>query len=59
MLTLVPTRGGRDFHVDSSGHYWRTYLFVERSRSVDLMEGADQAFKAGRAFGEFLVLLSD
>ena len=59
VLTLVPTRDGRDFHVDAEGHYWRTYLFVERSRSVDLMEGTGQAFEAGRAFGEFLVLLSD
>ena len=59
VLTLVPARDGRDFHVDAEGHYWRTYLFVEKSRSVDLMEGSGQAFKAGRAFGEFLVLLSD
>jgi Phosphotransferase enzyme family len=59
VLTLVQSRDGAYFHVDEEGHYWRTYLFVERSRSVDLMEGAGQAFKAGRAFGEFLVLLSD
>jgi Ser/Thr protein kinase RdoA (MazF antagonist) len=59
VLTLVPTRDGHDFHRDDEGHLWRTYLFVERSRSVDVMEHAAQAFAAGRAFGEFQVLLSD
>jgi len=59
VLTLVPARDGRDFHVDEDGHYWRTYLFVERSRSLEVMEQTGQAFAAGRAFGEFLVLLSD
>jgi hypothetical protein len=59
VLTLVPARDGRDFHVDHEGHYWRTYLFVERSRSVDVMEHPAQAFAAGRAFGEFQVLLGD
>ncbi len=58
VLTLVPTREGADYHVDDDGHTWRTYLFVERSRSVDLMEHPAQAFAAGRAFGEFQVLLS-
>jgi Ser/Thr protein kinase RdoA (MazF antagonist) len=59
VLTLVPTRDGRDFHVDADGHYWRTYLFVEGSRSVDVMEDSHQGWKAGRAFGEFLVQLAD
>jgi hypothetical protein len=59
VLTLVPTRAGRDFHVDEEGHYWRTYLFVENSRSVDVMEHLAQAFAAGRAFGEFQVLLAN
>jgi len=59
VLTLVPTRDGCNFHVDAEGHYWRTYVFVERSRSVELMESAGQAFKAARAFGEFQVLLAD
>jgi Ser/Thr protein kinase RdoA (MazF antagonist) len=59
VLTLVPARDGRDFHVDEEGHYWRTYLFVEGSRTLEVMEDAGQAFAAGRAFGEFLLLLQD
>jgi Ser/Thr protein kinase RdoA (MazF antagonist) len=59
VLTLVPCRDGRDFHVDDEGHYWRTYLYVEDSRSVDVMEHPAQAFAAGRAFGEFQRHLGD
>src|SRR5580658_582593 len=25
VLTLIPTLGGRVFHLDASGNYWRTY----------------------------------
>jgi Ser/Thr protein kinase RdoA (MazF antagonist) len=59
VLTLVPTRDGRDFHVDEEGHYWRTYLYVEGSRSVDVMDHPAQAFAAGEAFGGFQLLLAD
>jgi Ser/Thr protein kinase RdoA (MazF antagonist) len=59
VLTLVKTRDGRDYHVDGEGHYWRTYLYVEGSRSVDVMEHPAQAFAAGEAFGGFQVLLAD
>jgi hypothetical protein len=59
VLTLVPTREGQDFLRDGQGHVWRTYLYVEGSRTVDVMEHSGQAFAAGRAFGEFQALLAD
>jgi Ser/Thr protein kinase RdoA (MazF antagonist) len=59
VLTLVPARDGASFVRDAGGGCWRTYRFVERSRSVDVVENEAQAEAAARAFGEFQRLLAD
>lgn len=59
VLSLIPTTGGSDFFQDSDGGYWRTYRYIEQSRSVDAVEHTGQAFEAARAFGEFQSQLAD
>jgi hypothetical protein len=59
VLTLVPTRDGADYTVDEFGHWWRTYVFIDRARSIDTPEAPTQAFEAARAFGDFQRLLLD
>jgi len=44
VLTLVPTRSGRGWHVDSDGNHWRVYLFIEKGRTFDAVESPGQAF---------------
>jgi aminoglycoside phosphotransferase (APT) family kinase protein len=58
-LTLVPARDGRMFFQDEAGDYWRTYVFIERSRTYDVVESATQAFQAAKAFGQFQEALAD
>ena len=58
-LTLIRARDGRPWHRDSSGGWWRCYVFVEGARTYDLIETPRQAREAARAFGEFQRLLSD
>ncbi|MEN6405474.1 MAG: aminoglycoside phosphotransferase family protein [Thermoguttaceae bacterium] len=58
-LTLVPARDGRAFCRDPQGEYWRTYLFIERARTHDVVQSPKQAFEAARAFGQFQRLLAD
>jgi Ser/Thr protein kinase RdoA (MazF antagonist) len=53
-LTLVPTRDGRDYHVDAAGGTWRAYLFIERATTYDQVQRVDQAGQAARAFGLFM-----
>jgi len=59
VLTLIPARDGRAWHLDSEGRYWRAYRFVERARAYDAAETTQQAFQAARAFGAFQKLLAD
>ncbi len=58
-LTLIPTRAGRAWHQDADGQVWRTYLFIERARTFDVIESPRQAYQAAKAFGEFQRLLAD
>jgi aminoglycoside phosphotransferase (APT) family kinase protein len=59
VLTLVPARDRCDHAVDEAGGFWRTYLFVEGTRTVELVESEAEAFETARAFGEFQRLLLD
>lgn len=58
-LTVLRSREGRPFVEDPLFGFWRGYLFIEGARTYDLLENADQARQAARAFGTFQRLLSD
>lgn len=58
-LTVVPTHDGKPYYVDGNGDYWRTFVFVERVQSFEAVHTPQQAYEAGRAFGEFQSLLAD
>jgi Ser/Thr protein kinase RdoA (MazF antagonist) len=57
-LTLVPTRAGASFLADERGA-WRTYEFIEGTRTFDRATGPDQAHEAARCFGAFQAALID
>lgn len=59
VLTLVPARDGAPCVHDEATGIWRTYLFIEGARTVDVVETEAQAEAAARAFGAYQHLLSD
>lgn len=58
-LTIVPTRKGQSFYRDRDGNFWRTFVFVEGVRTLEAVQSPEQAYQAGRAFGDFQSLLVD
>ena len=58
-LTLVPARDGKCFHRDATGNFWRAFPFIEKTRTVDVVESPAQAFAAAQAFGNFQKLLAN
>ena len=58
VLTLIPTRDGRTWLIDSEGNHWRMYRFIEGARAYDTVGSPDSAFQAAKAFGEFQKLLA-
>lgn len=59
VLTLVPTPAGDSFCQDDAGACWRLYHFIEGTRVYESVQTPEQAYRAGRAFGEFQSLLAD
>lgn len=58
-LVLVPTKNDRPYHIDDSGSYWRTYLFVEGAKTYNVVQTEAQAESAAAAFARFQRDLSD
>ncbi len=58
-LTLVKTLDGKMYYQDAEGSCWRVYLFIERARTYDVLESANYAYQAAKAFGSFQSLLAD
>ena len=58
-LTVVPTRDGKPYYVDSEGSYWRVYLFIEGTSSYDQVEKPEDFYESAVSFGHFQRLLAD
>jgi Ser/Thr protein kinase RdoA (MazF antagonist) len=56
-LTFIPATDGRPYYFDGE-NYWRVCLMIPRSRSYDEVN-EKFAFEAGKAFGDFQLMLSD
>lgn len=53
VLNLVPHRDGGTYHIDPEGWMWRTYDFIERAQTHDIVRSPDLAAEAAKAFGAF------
>jgi len=57
-LVVIPTRDGKSFFQNGS-EVWRTFVFVEGVETYEAVQTPEQAYQAGRAFGEFQHALVD
>jgi hypothetical protein len=58
-LIVIPTRDGKSYYQNGDSEVWRTFVFVEGVETYEAVQSPEQAFQAGRAFGEFQHLLVD
>ncbi|MEN6322018.1 MAG: aminoglycoside phosphotransferase family protein [Proteiniphilum sp.] len=58
VLSLVSACDGKLFFKDSQGDYWRMMDFISNSKSYDEIS-PELAYRAGMAFGDFQMMLSD
>ncbi len=59
VLQLVPSLEGNQWYMDEDGGYWRTFYFIEATRTHDTVRFVEQAFEAAQAFGRFQDQLND
>ena len=57
-LRLVPTKEGKAYYEDEEDNFFRVYLFVERTKSYNLVEKPEHFYESARAFGHFQNLLA-
>jgi hypothetical protein len=53
VLTVVPARDGKPFVQDSGGGWWRTYLFIEGTHTLDSAASSEEARFLGNSIGCF------
>ena len=58
-IIVIPTRDGHSHYRSGDGEFWRTFVFVEGAQTFEAVQTPQQAFEAGRAFGEFQLHLVD
>ena len=58
-LNVILTKDNKPFFADSTGEYWRAYIFIENAVSYDIVEKAEDFYESAVAFGNFQSLLSD
>lgn len=56
---LIPCNNGKYFYHDKTKNYWRMFLYIADSQSFNIVDDAEKAFNGGKAFGNFLSILSD
>ena len=57
-LRLVPTKEGKAYYEDEEDNFFRVYLFVERTKSYNLVEKPEHFYESAHAFGHFQNLLA-
>ena len=58
-LNIVFAKDGRPYYVDSTGEYWRAYLFIQGASCYDKVENKNDFYQSAVAFGHFQGLLAD
>jgi hypothetical protein len=59
VMNYLSASDGKLYVQDADGNYWTLFLFIRDSHGVEEVTNPDQAFSAGKAFGRFLLQLSD
>ena len=58
-LNVIPAKDGKPFYVDSTGEYWRSYIYIEDTTCFDQVERPEDFYESAVAFGNFQRMLAD
>jgi len=56
VLKFVETKEGFPYYKDEDGNYWNLSIFIEGSKTFEIVETPEIAYEGGKLFGEFLNL---
>jgi hypothetical protein len=58
-LTLIPLKNGKEYYLDPEKKVWRVFEYIPDHLSYDRAESAETVYEGGKAYGNFLAMLSD
>jgi len=58
-LNVILSNSGKPFYVDSTGEYWRAYVYIEDTTCFEQVERPEDFYESAVAFGNFQRLLAD
>ncbi len=58
-LNVIKTKDGKGFYVDGYGDYWRSFVYIGDTVSLELPEDNNDFYQAAVAFGSFQKNLGD
>lgn len=59
VITLIPTKDGKYYHLDGEGVYWRMSDFLDDVVCLERFDTLDEFFECAFGFGNFQRMLSD
>ena len=59
VLIFIMVNNGKYYYKDTSGDYWNMMLYIDKSKTFEVVNDENIAFEGGKLFGEFLNLTSD
>jgi len=59
VLTVIKTKGHLPYYRDSTGDYWRLYVYLKGTKVLDIVANNEQAQECGKALGKFQSMLAD
>lgn len=58
-LQVIPTKMGATYLLDKEKDFWRTYNYIENTKTLDFCPDKNTAIEASQCFGRFLGYLQD
>lgn len=58
-MNIIKTKDDHLGYVDTDDNYWRAYIFIENSMSIEIIENPEHFYKSGLAFGGFQASLAN
>lgn len=59
VVTFISTKNGTMYHIDKEGNYWNMMLYIDHSKTFEVVDNEKVAYEGGKLFGEFLQLTAD
>lgn len=57
-LNVIPSVDGKPYYKDTTGDFWRSYMFITDATSYDQVEKPEHFYQSAVAFGNFQSLLA-